>query len=434
MDSRELARPAIQHGPAESKTETAPDQTETVKPGVFSRTFKAFQYREFRTMWIGACLSSIGTWMQQLAQSWLVYQISGSSTMLGVDAFLGQAPIVLLSLFGGVVADRVDRRYVLLGSQLLQLTCAFVLTGLVITNTVQVWHIFCLSTLVGIAQAFGGPAYQAFVPTMVAPEDMPNAIALNSIQFNLARVIGPTIGGLVMAKLGAAWCFGLNGLSYVAVIITLLMVKGRFTPKASRESILKSMGTGFQFVRAHRTMLTLMVLAFLLTFLGAPTITFLPVFAKNVFAKDAETLSVLMAVSGLGSVLGALLLATFGHTKNKGRLAIINMLALGLLVAAFSQSTYLPLACFFLFFASAALMSVFALVNSLVQLEVTDEMRGRVMSVYNMSFRGGMPVGNLLSGQLIDRGGAPAVIATNGLLLVITAVYFYFFRRKVSEI
>ena len=385
-------------------------------------------------MWVGACLSSIGTWMQQLAQSWLVYKISGSASMLGLDAFLGQAPIMALSLLGGVVADRFDRRHILLLSQALQLTCAFVLTGLVITDVVQVWHILCLSTLVGVAQAFGGPAYQAFVPSMVGPEDLPNAIALNSIQFNLARIIGPVIGGVVMEKLGAAWCFGLNGISYIAVVITLLLVRGRFTPKSTRESMLESAKKGFNFVRDKRAILTLMVLAFLLTFLGAPTITFLPVFAKTVFAKDASTLSLLMAVSGAGSVLGALFVATFGNSSNKGRLALANMLFLGTMVLGFSRATYLPVSCVFLFMGGAALMSVFSLVNSLVQLEVGDEMRGRVMSVYNMAFRGGMPIGNFLSGNMMDLAGAPLVISVNGFLLICAAIYFYFFRRKVSEL
>jgi predicted MFS family arabinose efflux permease len=403
---------------------------------LLSRTFKAFQYPEFRTMWIGACLSSIGTWMQQLAQSWLVYKISGSASMLGLDAFLGQAPIMAFSLIGGVVADRFDRRHILIASQAVQLTCAFVLTALVMTDSLgqHVWPILVLSTIVGFAQAFGGPAYQAFVPSMVGPEDLPNAIALNSIQFNLARILGPVIGGIVMEELGAAWCFGLNGVSYLAVVITLLMVRGRFTPKATRESMLESAKKGFKFVLDKRAILTLMVLAFLLTFLGAPTITFLPVFAKTVFAKDASTLSYLMAVSGAGSVLGALFVATFGNSPNKGRLALAAMLVLGAMVFGFSQSTYFPLSCFFLFFAGTALMSVFSLVSSLVQLELTDDMRGRVMSVYNMAFRGGMPIGNFLSGNLMDRVGAPMVIAVNGILLICGAVYFYFFRRKVSEL
>jgi predicted MFS family arabinose efflux permease len=404
---------------------------------LLNRTFKAFQYKEFRTMWTGAMLSSVGTWMQQLAQSWLVYKISGSARLLGLDAFLGQAPIMVLSLLGGVIADRVDRRHILLVSQFVQLTCAFVLTALVMTGVVQVWHILCLSFTVGTAQAFGGPAYQAFVPTLVPPEDLPNAIALNSIQFNTGRILGPAIGGLVLSQLGAAWCFGLNGVSYLAVILTLILVKPRFTPKSTRESMLESMKKGVAFVRRSHVIVSLMVLAFFLTFLGGPTITFLPVFAKYLAGPgmpDAKAQAWLMAASGTGSVVGALAVATFSHSKNKGRIAVICMLVMGVMVFGFSQSTYLPLSAGLLFLGSGALMSVFTLVNSLVQLEVADDMRGRVMSVYNMAFRGGMPVGNYLSGEAIERAGAPGmVIGANAVLMMLTAVYFYFFQRKVSH-
>ncbi len=198
-----------------------------------ARVFKAFQYRDFRLLWFGACTSSVGTWMQKLAQSWLVLQISGSPFLLGLDAFLGEIPIFLFSLVGGVVADRTDRRHLLLASQLLQMSCAFVLAGLIAFHLVQVWHILTLSFVVGLAQAFGGPAYLALVPSLVKAEDLSNAIALNSIQFNVARVLGPALGGLALTKLGAAWCFGLNGVSFVAVIISLLLLHVRFVPQTT---------------------------------------------------------------------------------------------------------------------------------------------------------------------------------------------------------
>src|SRR5512147_734818 len=195
-------------------------------------------------MWLGACTSSVGTWMQKLAQSWLVLQISGSPFLLGLDSFLGEIPIFLFSLIGGVVADRTDRRHLLLASQFVQLSCAFLLAGLIVFDVVKVWHILTLSFVVGLAQAFGGPAYQALIPSLVRSEDLSNAIALNSIQFNLARVIGPMLGGLALTKLGAAWCFGLNGVSFVAVIISLLMLQIRFVPERTNESMLTSMKQG----------------------------------------------------------------------------------------------------------------------------------------------------------------------------------------------
>lgn len=385
-------------------------------------------------MWIGACTSSIGTWMQMVAQSWLVYEISGSSRLLGLDAFLGQIPIMLLSLVGGVVADRVERRYILIASQLVQMSCAFTLTALVALGLVQVWHILTLSFIVGLAQAFGGPAYQALIPTLVKTEDLPNAIALNSIQFNLARVIGPVLGGLALAKLGAAWCFGLNGLSFIAVIITLLIVRSPYKPQAVKESMIESMKGGIRFIRRQESMVALIGLAFLLTALGVPTMTFLPVFVKSVFAKGPETYTLLLSVSGAGSVLGALLVATFGHSRHKGLILLINICLLGIFGALFSQSTTVWVSCVFLFLGSMALISAFALISSLVQLIATDQMRGRVMSVYNVAFRGGMPIGNYGSGEMIERITAPPVIAANGVLLVLTACYFYLVHKKVAKL
>src|SRR5438045_3803959 len=192
------------------------------------RVFKAFQYRDFRLMWFGACTSSIGTWMQIVAQGWLIYRLSHSSFLLGLDQFLAGIPIFLFTLIGGVVADRMERRKILLLSQWVQMASAGILTVLVTLGVVQVWEILCLSFVSGLAQAFGGPAYQALIPTLVDREDMPNAIALNSIQFNLAVTIGPALAGLALAKLGEKWCFGLNALSFVAPVISLSVIASRF--------------------------------------------------------------------------------------------------------------------------------------------------------------------------------------------------------------
>ena len=193
----------------------------TITPNVLGRVFKAFHYRDFRLMFTGACISSIGTWMQNLAQAWLVLDISKSPFYLGLDAFLAGIPIFFFSLIGGVVADRVERRKVLLMSQYVQMSSAFILTALILVGAVKIWEILFLSFVVGLAQSFGGPAYAALIPSLVSKEDMPNAIALNSIQFNVARVLGPAIGGLALDNLGAVWCFGLNGLSFLAPILSL---------------------------------------------------------------------------------------------------------------------------------------------------------------------------------------------------------------------
>jgi len=401
---------------------------------VIRRVFKAFQYRDFRLMWIGACTSTIGTWMQIVAQSWLIYTLTNSATMLALDQVLGGLPILLFSLVGGVVADRIDRRYGLLASQYVQMTSAFILTVLVAFHVVHVWEILTLSFVNGCAQSIGGPAYSALIPTLVEKEDMPNAIALNSIQFNLAVTIGPALGGVALHNLGMAWCFGLNGLSFLAPIVALGMLRTRFLPQPTGEGILDSMKQGFRFVRKQGAMEILIVLAFLMTFLAVPARTFLPVFAKQIFHRGSDTYAAFLSVSGLGSILGALAVAGLGNVRNKGRVALTMLICLGASIAAFAVSKSLVISYVTLFLFGGAMIAVFAMVNSLVQLIVTNEMRGRVMSVYNTAFRGGMGVGNLASGWLVPKFTAPLVLGANGLLLIAMALYFLFIQRRVAEL
>ncbi len=401
---------------------------------MFSRVFKAFHYRDFRLMWIGACTSSIGTWMQVLAQSWLVYKLTNNAFYLGLDSFLGQIPIVLFSLVGGVFADRTDRRKLLLMSQFVQMTCAFALTVMIAFGLNSIWPILCISFIVGTAQSFGGPAYSALVPTLVDSEDLPNAIALNAIQFNLARVIGPVIGGIAMEKLGAAWCFGLNGLSFIAVIITLFMVKMRFVPSKTKESVLESMKSGVRFIVQKEAMVSLMALAFSMTLVAFPMLAFMPVFARDVLHGSPGQLSALLASSGGGAIAGSIMVAAFGKKKGLGKFALIMLLLLGIFMTAFALSRTLIMSCVFLFFAGAAMMGVFAMVTSLVQLITADDMRGRVMSVFNVAFRGGMPIGSIIMGAIIARSSAPPVIAVNGVLLVLLGLFYLFVHRRVAKL
>lgn len=405
-----------------------------LKLALLQRLFKAFAYPDFRLMWIGACTSTIGTWMQILAQSWLVYSLSKSAVYLGLDAFFGQIPIFLFSLFGGVFADRRSRQALLLISQFIQMTCAFILAALVITGLVRVWQIWCLSFTVGVAQSFGGPAYSALIPSLVEKEDLQNAIALNSIQFNLARVLGPALGGLTLAKLGAAWCFSLNGISYIAVVITLLMIKPKFVPQASSQSVLHSMAEGINFLRGREGMVPLVFLAFLLTLLSYPLITFLPVMASTVFHGGPNTFTLFLCLSGVGSITGALIIAGMQTHPGQAKRSLVVMLLLGSLIFGFGLSTFLPLSSALVFGAAACLMIVFALNLSLVQLHVEDKMRGRVMSVYNVAFRGGMPMGSLISGFLIKSISAPAIMAGNGILVILLGLYFLTVQRKAAKL
>jgi MFS family permease len=403
---------------------------------VLQRVFKAFQYRDFRLMWIGACTSSIGSWMQLTAQPWLIYDLSHHNAfLLGLDTFLGNIPIFLFSLLGGAMADRFDRRHVLLSSQYVQMMDAAILTVLVFTHTTQIWHVLTLSFVSGLAQAFGGPAYQALIPTLVKKEDMPNAIALNSIQFNVARIVGPTLGGVAMNTLGNSWCFGLNSLSFVAPVITLIMVKTRFSPAKTGESILASIKDGIRYAREQEGMESLMVLAFCMTALGIPMMTFLPVFVRSLFNDNRMVYTLFLVCSGLGSIAGSLAVASLGNVKNKGRIALTMLTCLGAGIAGFALSTNVVVSAMMLFLSGASLISVFAMVSSLVQIIITNEMRGRVMSVYNMAFRGGMPLGSLVVGWVVQHLlPAPTALAINGVLLMVVALYFMFGHRRIATL
>ncbi|MBI4893081.1 MAG: MFS transporter [Acidobacteria bacterium] len=399
-----------------------------------SRIFTAFQSRDFRLMWAGACTSSIGTWMQKLAQSWLVLQLSGSAFWLGLDSFLGEIPIFLLALVAGVAADRIDRRRLLVISQCVQMTCAFTLAALFAFGHAQVWHILSLSFIVGVAQAFGAPAYQSLLPSIVPREHLSNAIAMNSIQFNLARVIGPVIGGFALTHFGASWCFGLNGLSFIAVIVSLLLISVSFAPTAKQETVLESMKGGIEFIRQKPAMLPLIWVAFVCTFLGIPIIVFLPVFAKEVFQGNEATYTLLLSVEAVGAIAGALLVAARGKRAKLGRDALLGLIALGIFEALFGFSRNLYLSLTFVFFGGMSLISCFALLSSLVQHVATDEMRGRVMSIYNIAFRGGMPIGSLVTGALAPVVGVPMLVGIYGILLSVLAIYLLLVHRKLAAL
>jgi MFS family permease len=388
------------------------------------RAFAAFTYRNFRVLWFGAFMSTVGTWMQKVAQSWLVLELTESTFYLGLDDFVGQLPILLFTLVGGVIADRHDRRRLLIGSQYVQMTTAFVLAALVYWNVVSIWHILTLSFAAGMAQAFGGPAYQSLIPSLVGKKDLPNAIALNSIQFNLARVFGPLLAGAAMAALGAAACFGLNGLSFLIVIVALMSLSVKHIPSQDRKPILQEMKGGFAYARSEPAIVALTMLAFMTTFLGLPLLTFLPVFARDVFKGDIEVYSEMVAYSGIGAVVGALVVAWLGRFRHMGLVLLLVQVVFGALIAAFASSRVFWLSNLLLFLAGAALICVFSMTASLVQLIVPDNLRGRVMSIYMVAFRGGMPLGSLASGYVASLTSAPMVLAVNGGLVSLVAIYF----------
>lgn len=399
------------------------------------RAVGPFSNRDFRLMWVGAFVSTTGTWMQTVAQAWVVYSMTDSAFLLGVDAFLATIPMILFSLIGGVVADRFERKKILVASQLLQMTFALVLAALIYSGRVEVWHIFILSFLTGSVQSFGGPAYQALLPLLVKREQMTNAIALNSMQFNLARMLGPVLAGLALKELGAAACFALNAASFIPVTLSLLAIHASFRPdRSAKKSVMHEMREGVTFVATDRGIAQLTIVAFVSTFLGTPLLTLLPVVAKEVFSLGASGYGWMLTASGAGSVAGAVLVASLGHGRGQGRTAVVCQALFAMMLFSFAMSRSIPLSVITLFISGAALLGVITTVSSLVQLNTAEAMRGRVMSIFMMAFRGGMPLGNLLTGWVAEHFSATRALAANAIVLGTFAAFLLMTRNRVREL
>jgi MFS family permease len=401
---------------------------------IFGRMLNAFTFRDFRVLWFGSCTSSIGTWMQFVAQNWLVLSLTGSAFYLGLDAFLQQLPIILFMLLGGVLADRFDRRRTLIVSQYIQMASAFTLAGLYFSGHVKIWEILALSFITGTAQSFGGPASQALIPSLVDKKGLPNAIALNSIQFNLARLVGPLLAGATLAAYGMTMCFSLNGLSFIVVIAALMSLRVKHIAPAAPKRIRDELIGGLRYVGGMESLKELTILAASMTFLAFSMTTLLPLFARNIFHQDVGLYSRLMAFSAAGSVVGALIVAWLGKFKHMGKTALVVQGFSGVLIVAFALSRMLWASEAILFFFGMMLMVVFSSVTSLVQLIAPNEMRGRVMSIYMVAFRGGMPLGSLISGYVASRIGAPIVLVVNGTLLAIIAGYFFLRSNAIRQL
>jgi MFS family permease len=323
---------------------------------------------------------------------------------------------------------------VLLGSQYIQMTTAFTLAALVYLGVVRVQYVLLLSFVAGLGQAFGGPAYQSLIPSLVQKKDLPNAIALNSIQFNLARVFGPLLAGVTLAAWGGAACFGLNGLSFLVVIVALMSLTIKHIPPVEKKSMLHELKGGLRYAKGQPAIIALTVVASLTTFLGLPLLTLLPIFARDIFHGDINRYSHMMAFSGAGAVCGALIVAWLGRFHRMGLAVLVVQGIFGALVAAFAVSRIPWLSDLLLFATGAALLMVFSMTASLIQLLVPDNLRGRVMSIYMVAFRGGMPLGSLAAGWAASFTSAPRVLAVNGGLIMCVAVYFLIRGRDVREL
>ncbi len=394
------------------------------KIGVLVRTFRSFRYRNFRWLWFGAFTSTTGFFVAQVAESWYVYQKTSSESLLGLTAFLNGLPILLFSVLGGVLADRMDRRHLLIGSQVMQMSAALGLAILFSLERIEIWHILVAAFAAGLGQAFGGPAYQALIPSLVPKRHLPNAIALLSIQFNLAGTVGRPIGGGVFDLLGPAMCFYVNALSFLAVIVSLLLLRIPFVPKPGQPNLLRSLHEGFRAIHASYALRSLMLLAVVTAFCGVPIALLLPVFARDVYSLDAAGFGWMGAVLGAGAVVGALNVARLGNAPKKGRKSLNMQVFLGVTIIGFALARWLWLGSVLLFVCGGAILAVFTMVTSLVQLNVAEEMRGRIMSVHNTAFRGVMPLSNVICGYTAEKFGASNVLSVNGAMLVVVALAY----------
>jgi predicted MFS family arabinose efflux permease len=377
-------------------------------------TFAAFRYRNFRLIWLGNLTSNVGSWMQRVAQPWLVLAISHSPFLLGLDAFAADVPLLALLLVGGAVADRSDRRLIITVSQIVQMSSALLIAALVFAGRIHVWEIIALSVVVGTAQAFSIPAYGALIPALVEREHVGNAIALNSAQFNTSRVLGPVLAGIVMAGLGAGWCFALNAVSFLALIYAVHAIAIPRNVPAPRE--LSSLRSGIRAILGDRELAALLMTVSLSSMFSGPILTFIPVLARDVYGVGPGGFSTLLAIFGLGALAGAMGVARLGSGRNAFRSASVSagLLALAVLAIAFVKT--IVGASVLLWLGGVAFIGCNAIANTELQTRVPDHLRGRASSVFVLSFRGALPVGNLLTGLTVDRFGVSRALALNGFL------------------
>lgn len=401
--------------------------------------FRALSHRNYRVFWIGAFLSNVGTWMQAVAQGWLMLELTNSAFWLGLDGFMATAPGFLLTLAGGVFADLVDRRRLLLYTQVVAGLAAVVLATLVWTNHANKWLVLGFSFVTGCCMALAGPSYQAMTFDLVGREDLANAVALNSSQFQLSRVIGPVFAGVGLKMFGLVGCFYLNGLSFVAVVVALNMVRFKEANKSAhsvkdRSALWQDLLDGFRYVRKRPRVASLLSISAVNSFFGAPYITMIPIFARDIFHLAASGLAWMMGVAGAGAFCGALVLAYLGDFKRKGWSVLGGAFGFGVFLIAFAQATSLAWSMIFLFGVGFTIVTSVAVTNTLLQQLVTDEMRGRVMSMFILSFIGAMPLGNLLSGVLSHRYGAPFALAAGGVCIIIYVTIVAIKNERLREL
>ena|SRR5579862_852236 len=397
--------------------------------GRAAAAFRALRHRNFKLFFSGQIISLIGTWMQTVAQAWLIYRITGSGALLGLLGFVGQIPIFILSPLAGLVADRWPKRAVVVATQTTSMILAFILAALTMTGHIKgrvgVWEIIVLATLLGIVNAFDVPARQSFFIEMVGRDDLLNAIALNSSMFNLARVAGPAIAGALVAIVGEGWCFLLNGVSYLAVIAGLIMMRIKKSERIHDGAApLEKLREGFRFVRHTKPIRALLVLVSVVSFMALPYTVLMPIFAVKILHGGASAYGTLMGGVGAGAMFGALALAMRQQLRGLGNFVSYSAMGLGFSLVLLSASHWFWISFTILILSGFTMMMQFTATNTLIQAMVPDQLRGRVMSIYSMMFLGMSPLGSLLAGWLADRIGAPVTVAIGGIASLIGGLAF----------
>ena len=420
-DSTEIAESAA----LEAAETSPPIGGMPARAGRLPITLRALRHRNFQLFFGGQLISLVGTWMQSLAQAWLVYQMTHSSLLLGVVGFASQIPIFLLSPVGGTVADRYNRHRVVIATQTTSMILAAILALLTLAHWLTVWELITLASLLGVVNAFDIPARQAFLVEMVGREDLMNAIALNSSMFNGARVVGPAIAGILVASIGEGWCFFANAVSFIAVIAGLLMMKIPPRKHEQHARMVEHIVEGFQFAQRTAPVRNLLYLVGLISLAGVPYTVLMPIFADRILHGGAWGLGILMGATGVGAVLGALTLASRTGVRGLGRIAAFSGAGFGasLVIFAFSRNFIFSLV--ILVPTGFTLMTQMACANTLIQAMVPDRLRGRMMALYSMMFMGMAPLGALFGGIVADWIGAPWAVAIGGMACVGAAGIFY---------
>jgi MFS family permease len=410
-----------QESAAPNRADAAPGGVSRWQAGV-----RALRHRNFQLFFSGQLISLIGTWMQSVAQSWLVYRLTGSALLLGSVGFASQIPVFLFAPLGGIAADRFNRRSIVISTQIASMALAFILALLTLSHAIdhRIWLIFVLAALLGVVNAFDIPGRQSFLVEMVGREDLMNAIALNSSMFNGARVIGPAIAGILVARIGEGWCFFGNAVSYIAVIIGLLLMKVQSPVRAAMASPLEHMMEGFRFVERTAPIKALLLLLGMVSLVGMPYVVLMPIFADQILHGGARGLGILMGATGVGALFGALTLAFRQGVKGLGRWVAWCCAGFGASLAVFAFSHTFWLSVILLLPVGYTMMLQMACSNTLIQVMVPDALRGRVMAVYSMMFMGMAPIGALLGGVLAERLGAPRTVAIGGVACLLGAGWF----------